>query len=71
MRGVRLGGGGGVSKLLVPFSHLTHSQFLPIRAREKYFDYPLNFHFSLLFHLTLKDCSLLITQTILYLFNVR
>ena len=34
---------GMVSKLLVPFSHLIHSQFLWIRARKNHFEYSLNF----------------------------
>ena len=40
----RKGGGGVEGKQIVgPFSHLTHSQFLPIRFRKKHFEYLLNF----------------------------
>ena len=52
-----------IRKLLVPASHLTHSQFLSISARRKQIQYS--------FHLILKGSSLPITQTNLYPFNVR
>ena len=55
--------GAGIGKLLVLVSHLTHSQFLSIRARKKQIQYS--------FRLILKDSSLSVAQTNLYLFNVR